>query len=342
MEGPSEIVAAVHKVTDSLAARIVTEMLSSPRVQDALKRTSTMHATLTTHLAASGGPSLSRDPALEAAAALDLDVGMGMEFGVGVTADMGGNKSRGGAGGGKDAAADPPVAVPGKLSQNLMQWTSQLDALMDELALVSQRCVSYFRLLRGKAAELSSQMGQSQATTSDKPVINTGSGQQSIPGQQPADAAMHRFRELGKTQAELAGVYCALESALLAHRLGVALAVECVEADEAADVSLRTPETALDLLPVRVLCGASPHSEAMDSAAVEESAPHGILTSFATNAAYVIHVRHTVRNRLLPSPPPFPTDHPLARPRHPRHPHLQEVLDEGTHPASKSYCFSLT
>lgn len=94
----------------------------------------------------------------------------------------------------------------------------ELDALLDEVALVSQRCVSYLRLTRGKARYLDAvSAGESAAGGS------TGGGAAEGLG---VMQRLKRHSELEQNIAELAGIFSCLEEAFMVYSTRKAISID--------------------------------------------------------------------------------------------------------------------
>jgi hypothetical protein len=229
-EGAGGLLVAIHAVADHNAARLVRSVARSLRIQAALAARENL-------MLAADGPA-----GAPPASSSDGRGGRG-----------GGDEERDGDGDGEeslsaarasrllaaveDESCDAPfsAAILGgggpspALSARLTSSPAAYDALLDEIALLLQRCASYGRLMLGQAAQLDAEAAaagsvaspSASAVTTIEARLRTG--------------AYHR---LGDSVAELGGVYAALESALVVSGSARAVVLDEVVVDGCAGCSV--------------------------------------------------------------------------------------------------------
>jgi hypothetical protein len=255
--GPASVLAGVHAVCDHEAARVILSVLRSGRVYAAL-------------LARDAFVTLNGDrAAMRRSAQRQLDLSTGSAL---ASQHLSPSDAA------RVLAQIDDVACPAPLALlPLPPMTSHIyggrdfsdaavfDALIDELALVLQRCASYQRLILGRAAAITAQQLHRSQQLAVNPAADASApaeGKSLIPGTDglapsdaptvSAEAAVRSHAELLEASLELGGVYSALEHAKLHGGVAKAICIdELVEEGAAgAGLDILSP-LSLDLPPRR-------------------------------------------------------------------------------------------
>lgn len=262
-EAPAAILAAVHSVTDRSACKLVTSFARSGRLGAMLVARETIAGRFSADSDSAGGRNSSGGAGSRGGKSdgsiYESDSGVG-ELGAASAGRM------------LAALEDDAVDAPFGLPRGSPPVTSPIyrgvdysqpgvyDALLDEAAILLQRCSSYFRLVFGRAAALDAARASAAAVASgvDGPAAGKGGAGRARLGLSPTAAAAAaaaagvappsalpaetRVRSAGsrmrEAAGELGGLLSLAEEAGLIHGIGKAISIDELVPDGAAGASV--------------------------------------------------------------------------------------------------------
>ena len=258
-EGPAAVLAAVHSVADKTACKLVTSYARSGRLQALMNAREAITASVSGNVGGSSSSSVDSVLAgneLSAAAAGAMLAAL------------------------EDEKNDAPLAPPrGSVTSSVYRGVdysdpATYDALLDETAIMLQRCTSYFRIIFGRAAAIDSARGHNsnsasgssdshhhdgslthrdrgQSSSSSSALVSKGrdhgSGKAGASIADGSPSAGHvstsvsaeaRLRAAGgkmrESAGELGGILCLAEEAALSQGVNKAIAIDELVPDGAA------------------------------------------------------------------------------------------------------------